>query len=101
MKQFINHIKTYWKTLVFFAVIGLVGGFFVGIYLLDSYPAEIQQQILEQGITTPILGVITAIQSALYGFVLGAIGIYLAKKIGLWKDEISIEKKPLVWALVF
>ena len=100
MEQFLNHIKTYWKTLVFFALVGLVGGFFVGIYLLDSYPIEIQEQILEQGITVPILGVITAIQSALYGFVLGAIGIYLAKKIGLWKDEIFIEKTPLVWALV-
>ena len=39
MEQF---IKAYWKTLVFFAVVGIVGGFFVGIYLLDSYPIEIQ-----------------------------------------------------------
>ena len=45
MKAF---IKNYWKTLVFFAVVGLVGGFFVGIYLLDSYPAEIQQQLLDE-----------------------------------------------------
>ena len=32
-------IKEYWKTLLFFTAIGLVGGFFVGIYQLDSYPA--------------------------------------------------------------
>ena len=64
MKRFINK---YWKTLLFFAITGLVGGFFVGIYLLDSYPVEIQQQILEQGITGPILGLVSALQYAGYG----------------------------------
>ena len=46
-----NFIRSYWKPLLFFAVVGLVGGFFVGIYQLDSYPAEIQQQLFEQGAT--------------------------------------------------
>ena len=44
----VQFIKSYWKTIVFFIIIGLVGGFFTGIYLLDSYPAEIQQQLLEE-----------------------------------------------------
>ena len=92
MKRFVN---TYWKTIVFFALIGLVGGFFIGIYLLDSYPPELQQQILEQGINKTVLGLVTAIQSAGYGIVLGALGIFLGKKVGLWKDEISITRKPL------
>ena len=47
MKQF---LKTYWKTLLFFTAMGLFGGFFTGIYLLDSYPAEIVQEIYAQGI---------------------------------------------------
>ena len=97
MKNFIN---TYWKTLAFFAVIGIVGGFFTGIYMLDSYPAEIQQQILAQGINKTILGLVTAIQSAAYGIVLGAVGILLGKKLGLWKDEIRITKKPLIVSIV-
>ena len=59
MKRFVNK---YWKTLLFFAITGLVGGFFVGIYMLDSYPVEIRQQILEQGITGPILGFVSALQ---------------------------------------
>ena len=71
MKAF---LKTYWKTLLFFTVVGLVGGFFMGIYLLDSYPPEIQQQILDQGITNAMLGLVTAVQSAGYGLVLGALG---------------------------
>lgn len=97
MKTF---MKTYWKTLLFFVIIGLVGGFFTGIYLLDSYPPEIQQQIVDQGITNAMLGLVTAVQSAGYGLVLGALGILLGKKTGLWKDERHFEKKPLILTAV-
>lgn len=97
MKKF---LKTYWKTLLFFALIGLIGGFFVGFYLMDSYPAEIQQQILNQGIDETLLAIITAIQSTGYGIVLGALGIWLAKKVGLWKDESKLTKKPLIVSIV-
>lgn len=105
MKQF---IKTYWKTLLFFAIIGLVGGFFVGLYALESYPAEIQQQLIAEvekvgisGIPVEILlGIVTAMQSLGYGVILGGIGICLGKKIRLWKDERAIEKQPLIAALI-
>ena len=93
-------IKSYWKTLLFFAACGLVGGFCVGLFLMDSYPAEIQQQILDQGLTASMLGVVTAIQSVGYGLALGAIGIWLAKKVGLWKDEVHFDKKPLMAAVI-
>ena len=97
MKTF---VKAYWKTLLFFGVIGAIGGFFVGIYMLDSYPIEFQNQIMQQGINDTMLGLITAIQSAGYGIVLGALGIFLAKKTGLWKDERTITKKPLVISII-
>lgn len=97
MKKFINH---YWKTLVFFAIIGLIGGFFVGIYQLDSFPVELQQQFYDQGITKELLSVVSAVQSAGYGIVLGALGILLGKKIGLWKDEKKLTKKPLTFSIV-
>ena len=101
MKTYIkNFVNTYWKTLAFFAVVGLIGGFFTGIFLLDSYPVEIQQELLAQGMNDMMLGVVTAVQSAGYGIVLGAIGIILAKKIGLWKDERSITPKPLMIAII-
>ena len=93
MKAFIHK---YWKTILFFAVIGLVGGFFTGIYMLDSYPDEMRQQILAQGLTATTLGLVSAMQSAGYGIVLGAVGIFLGKKTGLWKGETSITKKPLL-----
>jgi membrane protease YdiL (CAAX protease family) len=93
MKKF---IANYWKTLLFFAVVGVVGGFFTGIFLLDSYPVEMQQELLAQGMNDMMLGLVTAVQSAGYGIILGAIGIILAKKIGLWKDERSISRNPLI-----
>ena len=101
-------IKTYWKTILFFSIIGLIGGFFVGLYVLDSYPLEIKQQLLEElsknGLNfLPVnvfVGIISALQSAGYGLILGTIGIILSKKIGLWKDETSITKKPFVASLI-
>ena len=97
MKTF---FKTYWKTLAFFATAGLVGGFLIGLYLMDSYPAEIQQQILDQGLNNILLGVVTAVQSLVYGVVCGVFGIILGKKIGLWKDETAMESRPLFLTLV-
>ena len=105
MKRF---IKAYWKTLLFFAIIGLFGGFFTGIYMLDSYPADIKQQLLEElnanGLgqipADILLGVVTAMQAAAYGIVLGAAGIWLGRKTGLWRDERGITKKPLAAALI-
>ena len=91
-----NFFKSYWKTLLFFAAVGLVGGFAIGLYLLDTYPADIVAQIEAQGITPTLLGLITAVQSAAYGAVLGAAGIWLGKKTGLWRDERSITRKPLL-----
>ena len=97
MKDF---IKSYWKTVLFFTVVGAVGGFGVGLYLMDSYPPEITQELLAQGMTPVLLALVTAVQSAGYGLVLGTIGIWLAKKTGLWKDERSIGGKPLVYTVI-
>ena len=97
MKAF---VKAYWKTLLFFGVVGLIGGFAVGLYQLDSYPVEIREMVLAQGLNDTLLGLVTAVQSAGYGLVLGAAGIWLAKKVGLWKDERHIAKKPLTVALI-
>ena len=95
-----NFLKSYWKTLAFFTLAGIIGGFFVGLYLLESYPADIVQQILDQGLTPFTLGLLTACQSAGYGLVLGALGIVLAKKVGLWRDEKHFAKKPLMAAII-
>ena len=92
-------IRTYWKTILFFAAVGLVGGYFTGIYLWNTYPADILQQAVEQGLNQTLLGLVSAVQSAGYGLVLGAVGIWLGKKTGLWRDERSITRKPLLLAI--
>ena len=97
MKAF---IKSYWKTLLFFAAIGFIGGFGVGFYLLDSYPEDMVQELLAQGMTPVLLALVTAAQSAGYGIVLGGIGIRLAKEVGLWRHERSIESKPLLYTVI-
>ena len=96
MKQF---IKKYWKTLLFFVIAGLVGGFCLGLYAFDIYPPEMQQDYLSQGLTPAIMALVSALQGAGYGVVLGIIGILLGKKTGLWKDETNFAKKPLLITL--
>lgn len=93
-------IKKYWKTLLFFVVVGLIGGFTVGLYQLESFPDEIKQEVYAQGLNDTLLGLVTAVQSAGYGLVLGAAGIWLGRKVGLWKDERRITKKPLMAAII-
>ncbi|MBP3493534.1 MAG: CPBP family intramembrane metalloprotease [Oscillospiraceae bacterium] len=96
MKRF---IRTYWKTLAFFALAGLVGGFFVGLYVMDSYPPELQQQLLAQGMNDTALALVSAAEAAGYGVILGGLGILLGEKTGLFHNETSFEKKPLLWTL--
>ncbi len=84
--------------MLFFALAGLIGGFFTGLYLMDSYPEEIVQQLQAQGINSIKLGLVAALQYGAYGLFLGAAGIFFAKKTGLWKGEKSITKKPLIAA---
>ena len=93
-----NFLKKYWKTILLFMLAGLIGGFLVGLFLMDSYPAEIQQQIYDQGLNDVLLGLITALQSVGYALVLGVAGILLGKKTGMWKDERQITRQPLVAA---
>ena len=95
-----DFIKSYWKTILFFTVVGAVGGFGVGLYLMDTYPEDMVQELLAQGMTPVLLALVTAVQSALYGLVLGTVGIWLAKKVGLWKDERSIGGKPLLYTVI-
>ena len=40
-----DFIKSYWKTVLFFTVVGAVGGFGVGLYLMDTYPEDMVQEL--------------------------------------------------------
>jgi hypothetical protein len=97
MKSF---VKNYWKHLLLFAIAGLIGGFLAGLDLLDSYPEQMREEILAQGISETVLAFTMGIQYAGYGIVLGILGIILAKKIGLWNDSFALKAKPLAITVV-
>lgn len=95
-----NFVKAYRKVILFYVSVGAIGGFFLGLYSMDSYPSPMQQELMEQGITKIILGLVTAIQSAGYGLILGSFGILLSKKTGLWKDKVAFGKEPLLYSIL-
>ena len=99
MDKIFAFIKKHLGTLLFFCAAGLVGGFFTGLFVLDSYPDSMREQVLSEGMTSTLLGLVTALQGAVYGALLGAIGIALGSGLGLYKGERSIAKKPLFLTL--
>lgn len=60
-----------------------------------------QQEALAQALTPTIMAIITAVQAAGYGVVLGAIGIWLGKKTGLWQDGRCLKFKLIIVSLFF
>ena len=99
MSDAVELLKRHAKTLLFFAIAGLLGGFFVGYYVLDGYPEAIKNEIYAEGGTDFLIAVVTAFQSALYGVILGAVGMILGDRLELFKNERNIQRKPLVFAL--
>ena len=71
--------------------------------ILPNCKKELAEELASAGLgqfpVNIVLATVTAIQSAVYGAVLGGIGIFLARRVGLWRDEISLTKKPLLCSL--
>ena len=88
-------IKNNWKYILFLAICGLVGGYFTGIYTVQSLSSELLNEALGEVESIEIIYVVTAIQGLLYAVVLGLIGKILAKKIGIWK-KIEFSKKAII-----
>ena len=92
-------IKNNLKHIIFLAICGLIGGYFTGIYTLQSLSPELLNEALGEVDSVEIVYLVTAIQGLLYAVVLGLIGKFLAKKIGLWK-KIEFSKKALIEILI-
>lgn len=91
-----NTIKENRSFLLFILIVGLIGGYFVGLYQYDSYTlsSDIINQLIGQGITREKLAIISTVQSGLYALLFGVFGIMLSQKTGLWK-HFKLEKMPL------
>ncbi len=82
-----EYIKNNWIFLLFVLSSGLIGGYCIGLYLPEMYSQEMLQQLQEQGMTTEMLALSCAVQyGIIYGAILGAIGLLISKKVGLWKE---------------
>lgn len=78
-------IKNNFKYLIFLTFFGLVGGYFTAIYSLQTFDQNMLEEVIAQVGSIDLMVAITTIQSLVYALVLGIIGKYLAKKIGLWR----------------
>ena len=82
-----DYMKNYWKFLLFVLISGLIGGYCAGLYIPEMYSQEMLQQMREQGVTVQMAALSGAVQyGVLYGVILAAIGLIIAKKVGLWKE---------------
>lgn len=95
-----NFFKENYKFILFMCFFGLVGGYFSGRYLLESYTDEVLNDVVRQLGSKNMIVLVAMIQSLFYAFVLGTIGIYLSKKIGLWK-KISYTKSSFKASIIF
>lgn len=87
-------IKNNLKYIIFLAICGLIGGYFTGVYTLQSLSPELLNETLGAIESVEIIYVVTAIQGLSYAVVLGLTGKFLAKKIGLWK-KLEFSKKSV------
>lgn len=88
-------IRENWKFLLFVAFSGLIGGYCAGLYLPETFSEEMLQQLKQQNVSPMMLAVSTAIQyGLLYGLLLALAGVYLSKKVFLWK-RFRFEKSAL------
>lgn len=95
-----NFFKENYKFILFMCLFGLVGGYFSGKYLIESYTDDVLNQVIKQLGSKNMLIVVAMIQSLFYSFILGSIGIYLSKRIGLWK-KISYDKHSFKISILF
>ena len=89
-----EYIKNNWNFLFVF-ISGWIGGYCIGLYIPEMYSQEMLQQLQEQGMTAEMLALSGAVQYGIfYGVILGAIGLLISKKVGLWK-EIRFDKNAV------
>ena len=92
-------IKNNLKYIIFLAICGLIGGYFTGIYTLQSLSPELLNEAFGEIESIEIIYVVTAIQGLLYAVILGLIGKLLANKIGLWK-KLEFSKSAIITVLL-
>ena len=92
-------LKNNIKYIIFLAICGLIGGYFTGIYTVQSTPEELIDEALAELGSIEVLYIVITLQGLFYAVVLGVIGKILAIKIGLWR-KIEFSKKAIIEILL-
>ena len=96
-------MKTYLKKnlcfIIFLAIFGLVGGYFTGIYTLQSTDPTLLEDAISQLGSADVLIAITTIQSVGYALFCGIVGKIIAEKVGLWRS-MKFDATATAWVVV-
>ena len=96
----ISFVKKNLYFIIFLAIFGLVGGYFAGLYTIQSTdPALLEEAIAQLG-SVELIAVITAIQASGYALFCGLVGRLIAEKIGLWTSASPSARSILAVAAV-
>lgn len=95
-----DFLKRNGKYILFLTIFGLVGGYFTGLYSVETLSPEMLEQVVQQVGSVEMVILITTVQSLLYGLACGLVGKFLSKKVGLWRENWSLERKPLIAAVI-
>lgn len=92
-----KYIKENWKFLLFIFIAGIIGCYFAVLYTINSVTEEMMNEAIKQVGSKEMVILISIIQSIVYSVLMGAFGIILSNKIGLWK-KIAFEKNKILTA---
>ena len=92
-------LKSNIKYIFFLAICGIIGGYFTGIYTVQSISQELINEALVELGSVEILYIVTAIQGLLYTVILGIIGKIISIKIRLW-TKFEFSKKAIIEILL-
>ena len=95
-----DFLKRNGKYILFLTIFGLVGGYFTGLYSVETLSPEMLEQVVQQVGSVEMVILITTMQSLLYGLACGLVGKFLSKKVGLWRENWTLERKPLISAAI-
>ena len=80
-----TYIKENWKFFIFMILMCIIGGYFTTIYSINSLDKKIIDDAIKQAGSKEVVIIVSILQIALYAVILGAIGLVLSNKMGLWK----------------
>ena len=87
------------KIALIFGIIGLIAGYFTGLYQASIATEQLKQQILSQVGSMQAMILIAAAQAAVYAFLSAFIGLKLARKVNL-KLNFTFDKNAFVLAIL-